>query len=239
MSFIWVALLAGLAGSAHCVGMCGPLVLAMPIGGKGVSSLLLYHGSRILAYALIGATFGLFGAGLALAGFQQSVSIVAGVFMLLFFIGLIIPRLKTRIKIPGFTAFEQRIINITGKVLKSANTPLKTATLGFVNGILPCGLVYMALAGALAQQNVLNGALFMALFGLGTFPAMALVSILKTRINLRNNVVWRYASPVTVLLLGVIFVVRGMNLGVPYLSPKISEQDGPAKMECCSKQDSK
>lgn len=241
MSFIWIALLAGMAGSLHCAGMCGPLVLAMPLG-RGNASIwadtLLYHGARITAYALIGALFGLFGAGLGLAGFQQTVSIVAGIFMLLFFAGLILPRLKTHFKIPMLEKAETHLIKLSSRLLKGNQTPVKTAGLGFLNGLLPCGLVYMAIAGALAQQDTAKGAIFMALFGLGTFPAMAAISILKTRVNLRGNAVFRYASPLMVLLLGVLFVVRGMNLGVPYLSPKISEQNGQTQMECCTKPNS-
>ncbi len=213
---IWAALLTGLFGSLHCLGMCGPLVMALPqsSGWRAV----LYHSGRISAYAGMGIVIGLFGRGLNLAGFQQSVSIVSGILVLLFGLGLL--RKKSSWP-PFFMKLYQRWMqaNDLGSVL----------LLGLLNGLLPCGMVYVAMAGALVEQDAWAGGMYMLVFGAGTLPMMLGISWSKHLWSLELRRKLNKAIPVFTLFIGVLFILRGLNLGIPYISPKITETG----MECC------
>lgn len=221
---IWlIALLTGLGGSLHCIGMCGPIMLALPgADSKTVYfSRFVYHSGRILMYALLGAVFGLFGWGLNMAGFQQTVSILAGIIIILMGLGF----LHWKTPLPKFIAkaFQNN----------SKNSGLGAQfTLGVLNGLLPCGLVYIALAGAVASQTWYGGAGYMALFGLGTFPAMYLISILPKWVKANKMNWFKQVTPVLSIIIGGLFIVRGLGLGIPYLSPKADAMQH--KMECCS-----
>lgn len=219
MLFI-TAFLTGILGSFHCAGMCGPIAFALPSQQLGKVNFyigrLIYNLGRILTYSFLGFLMGLFGSGLKLAGIQQSLSIAAGLFIL------------------GWAAFQffgLRIIkfqplSMLGKGLFSKlmgnSSFYSLAAIGCLNGLLPCGFVYLALVGSTVTQHPLDAALFMVLFGLGTLPMMFGVSIIgqflsqKVRSNLNK------LSPVFALIIGVLFIVRGLNLGIPYLSPAIN-----------------
>lgn len=214
---IWAAFLMGLFGSLHCLGMCGPLVMALP-HSSGYRA-IIYHGARILAYGIMGLLIGLFGKGLNLAGFQQGISIFSGILIVLFGLGLL--RKKTAWP-PFFMKLYQRWMQSTD--------PGSTALLGLLNGFLPCGMVYVAMAGALAEQQAFEGALFMVVFGAGTLPMMLGISWSKNLWNqeLRRNL--NKAVPVFTILIGLLFILRGMNLGIPFISPKIEAQE---VKECC------
>lgn len=214
---ILTAFVMGLVGSLHCLGMCGPLVMALP-HSSGFRA-LIYHASRIFAYGLMGLLIGLFGKGLNLAGFQQGISIFSGILILLFGLGLL--RKKTAWP-PFFMRLYQRWMRSTDVG--------STALLGLLNGFLPCGMVYVAMAGALAEQEALEGALFMVVFGAGTLPMMLGISWSKTlwTIELRRKL--NKAVPVVTILIGVLFILRGMNLGIPYISPEIEAKQ---VKECC------
>ena len=226
---IIAALTLGLMGSLHCLGMCGPIALAIPFSQKPLTRLtgiLLYNTGRIITYALMGAVFGLFGKGLALAGFQQIVSIVLGSVMIL---GLIFPFLFKKIK-PL-----EKIMNPINTLVKEKLSRLlrgdaygNLLLTGILNGLLPCGLVYLAVAGAIASGGILNGTIFMALFGLGTIPMMAVLPMLGSLGGLKFRLVYRKILPVFVFTLGVLFILRGMNLGIKYVSPKLQ---GKVNME--------
>lgn len=217
MALIWAAFLTGILGSLHCLGMCGPLVMALPqsSGARAV----LYHASRITAYALMGVLIGVFGKGLNLAGFQQSISILSGILVLLFAFGLL--RKKSSWP-PFFTRIYQRLMQSTdlGSV----------ALLGLLNGFLPCGMVYIAMAGALVEQDMMMGAAYMAVFGLGTLPMMLGISWSKKlwSISLRQKL--NKAIPVFTVMIGILFILRGLNLDIPYVSPKVVNQE---VQDCC------
>ena len=223
------ALLLGFASSLHCLGMCGPLVWMLP-GGKSHFWLgrIAYHSGRIITYALLGALLGIVGQGIALTGYQQWLSIICGAVMILWF------WFKPQTHIPYVSdAFQKHAKPYFTRLM---NRPLNTGSfflMGFLNGLLPCGVVYGALAGALATGAVIEGAFFMALFGMGTAPALLAVSFTKRagfRIPNANKVA-RYG----LLVAGVLLVLRGANLGIPYLSPKqVTEtKTQTAKLDCC------
>ncbi len=220
---LWPALVLGLAGSLHCVGMCGPLALALPSFSKSRGRYMLgralYNAGRIVTYSILGAIFGLFGETLALAGWQRGVSIAAGAFMLLaaFFAHRLTPTYS-------FAPLRNALRRLLGRRTNGA-----LLAIGLLNGLLPCGLVYVALAGAAATNSSMRGAAFMAIFGLGTFPAMFAVS-LAGRIfgpSARNKI--QKLIPIALIVLGAILILRGLNLGIPYLSPHLSLESG-----CCS-----
>ena len=217
------ALLIGFLGSMHCVGMCGPLVLKMPFNNKnGVvySRLLSYHLGKITTYAFLGLITGLLGDALRFFFVQQWISIAAGVILLIVFFG---PKVLKRYSTPRFsTTWNNQVVLRMRKLLQPNNQqlmPIRIFSLGLVNGLLPCGLVYMAVFGAIATTNILASSLYMFIFGLGTIPLMTAVVYLGnfTKGNFRRSI--QKAIPIVVVFIGVLFVLRGLGLGIPYVSP--------------------
>lgn len=231
---LYTALLFGLLGSFHCVGMCGPIAFMLPVDRnnsfKKLGQIFLYHFGRILAYSIIGLAFGLVGKSLNLFGFQQQLSIIIGVLMVLV---IFIPQ-KTFNKY-NFSKPVCRIISkvksALGKELKK-KTPDTFLTIGFLNGFLPCGLVYMAVFGAIASGNALQGSLYMAMFGLGTIPLMTSAIYLGNFLNAQVRQRIRRAIPVLVVIIGCLFIVRGLGLGIPYISPKPMTETVDANYNC-------
>ncbi|MCC7464741.1 MAG: sulfite exporter TauE/SafE family protein [Saprospiraceae bacterium] len=208
------ALLLGLAGSLHCVGMCGPVLLALPLQANEkwavTRQMLVYHSGRILTYAALGVLFGLLGKGLALAGMQKVLSIAAGVLML----GMALMSWKFEqliTALPGFGAFSRKVKTGIGQMLRT-NPNGSTFSIGLLNGLLPCGMVYAALAGALASFGGAEGGVFMAIFGLGTLPLLLGVSVFSQSlgISIRNRI--RVAQPILLGIVGVLLLQRGLNL---------------------------
>ena len=223
MEIFWTAFLVGLFGSLHCIGMCGPITLALPYQGFSqisyIFSRLLYNVGRALTYSLMGMVIGLAGQGISVAGAQRWLSIGSGA--LLIIIVLLPVSLTNRISVlkPAyqFTTFLKNKFSI----LFRKNTVSSTFLIGILNGFLPCGLVYVALAGALASGSWINGMIYMALFGLGTVPVMFTVSYFGKFIGTGIRHKFNRVIPVFIFILGVLFILRGMNLGIPYISPMI------------------
>lgn len=228
------ALLFGLLGSFHCVGMCGPIAFLLPVDRtnqlRKVSQIFLYHLGRILSYSILGLVFGLVGKSLNLFGFQQQLSIGIGVLMLLV---VFIPQKtfnKYNFSRPVFKIVS-RVKSALGKELKK-KTPDTFLTIGFLNGFLPCGLVYMAIFGAIASGNAWQGSLYMAVFGLGTIPLMTSAIYLGNFLNAQVRQRIRKAIPVFIVVIACLFIVRGLGLGIPYLSPKPVTEAVGADYEC-------
>jgi hypothetical protein len=222
----WTAFTIGLLGSLHCVGMCGPIAFALPMKRDRFSSIvvgsLLYNSGRLFTYFIIGCLFGLLGKGFAMAGFQQSLSIIVGVGMIL---SILIPSIyKSKFhSFPVLNSWLGKVKSSMGKRFgRTSNFNLWT--IGLLNGLLPCGLVYMGVAGSLAMATPFDGGLFMIAFGAGTLPLMLSVTILgnKLQFSFRNKV--KKVIPVFVLAIGILFIIRGLNLDIPYLSPKIDKE---------------
>lgn len=207
-------LLLGLAGSLHCVGMCGPLLLALPLDAAGkrqvLRQMLVYHAGRILTYASMGILFGLLGQGLAMAGWQQGLSIAAGVFILgMALLTWRFERLVTAL--PGFGAFTQWVKQSIGKLLRQ-NPNGSLFSMGLLNGLLPCGMVYAALAGAISTAGGTEGGIFMAAFGLGTLPLLLLVSIMGRSFSVLVRQKISFAQPILLILVGLLLLQRGLHL---------------------------
>lgn len=215
------AFILGLLGSFHCVGMCGPIAFMLPVDQtnayKKLSQITIYHFGRLLAYSIIGLIFGLIGKSLSIFGFQQQLSIIIGVLMIVF---VLIPQ-KTLNKYN----FSKPIYKLISKVKSALGKALKRRTadtfltIGFLNGFLPCGLVYMAVFAAIASGNALSGSLYMSIFGLGTIPLMTTAIYFSQFLkgSLRQKI--QKAIPILVVIIGILFIIRGLGLGIPYLSP--------------------
>ncbi|MFY0631494.1 MAG: sulfite exporter TauE/SafE family protein [Flavobacteriaceae bacterium] len=218
---LYTAFLFGLLGSFHCVGMCGPIAFMLPIDRssrmKSIFQTGLYHLGRIFSYALMGAIFGMLGKGFYFFGVQQQLSIAVGALMIL---SILLPKLFQRVPITKpIVRFTNSIKNNLGASLKKKGSSA-LFTIGFLNGLLPCGLVYMAIFGALTSTTFYEGAIYMALFGLGTVPLMTAVVLLGNITTAINRRKIQQLIPVVVVIIGVLFVVRGLELGIPYMSPK-------------------
>lgn len=216
----WTAFILGFAGSLHCAAMCGPLALALPVDRSSAFAAavgrVVYNLGRILTYCLLGLLFGLVGKTLLMAGVQRWVSIGLGIILVT---GLFASR-RLALWSP-VNAMIRRLKTPMGSLLRQPSFAA-LALLGLLNGLLPCGLVYVACAGAVATGGIARGAGFMAFFGLGTLPMLLLVSSSRNLLPLPLRLRLRAAIPVSVFLLGSLLILRGMSLGIPYLSPDLS-----------------
>ncbi len=218
-----IGFLMGLIGSLHCIGMCGPLVMALPISGQSNFqkwvSILLYHFGKISSYTVLGILLGLFGSSLPLFGVQENLSIVIGSIMLLYVLYVFL--IKSKWKIPFFKSnmLYTIIIKKMGALFKSKSRG-SFYLIGFLNGLLPCGMVYLALTSALATQSVVQGGMIMAFFGLGTMPALIMVAIGGQYMGRTVRTKLQSLLPVFIFSMGILLILRGLNLGIPYLSPQ-------------------
>ncbi|WP_435413026.1 sulfite exporter TauE/SafE family protein [Psychroserpens mesophilus] len=231
---LWSALIFGLLGSFHCVGMCGPIAFMLPVDRsnsiKKVSQISTYHIGRLLAYAIIGLCFGLIGKSLYIFGIQQQLSIIIGILMI---VVVLIPA-QTFNKYNFSKPLYRLISNVKsslGKALKkkTADTFL---TIGFLNGFLPCGLVYMAVFASLAMPSAFESSLYMMLFGLGTIPLMTTAIYVGKFLNASVKQRIQKAIPVAVIIIGLLFIIRGMGLGIPYLSPSPITDVATSTIDC-------
>jgi hypothetical protein len=220
---LYTAIILGLMSSFHCIGMCGPIAMMLPVDRdnevKKVLQILVYHIGRITAYASLGLLFGFLGKGFFLAGIQQQLSIFVGIIMIL--IAVVSEKELAKYN------FSKPIYKVIAKVKTSLGNQFKNKsfkslfTIGLLNGYLPCGMVYVALFGSLAMQNMGNGILYMVLFGLGTVPLMSLVVFLSNFITMpfRNRI--QKIIPFVTIVIGILFIIRGSGLNIPYVSPSI------------------
>lgn len=218
---LFSALFLGLISSLHCVGMCGPIAMMLPVErqneAKKVTQILTYHFGRLTAYASIGLVFGLLGRGFFLAGLQQKMSIIIGVTMI---IVVLIPEKK-------FANYNlsKPVYKIISKIKSNLGSQFKNKsyksifTIGLLNGFLPCGMVYVALFGAIAMQSAGLGVFYMLLFGIGTMPLMTIVVYMNSLLKLpfRNKI--QKVIPYLAVIIGILFILRGLGLGIPYISP--------------------
>ncbi|HRX93830.1 MAG TPA: sulfite exporter TauE/SafE family protein [Chitinophagaceae bacterium] len=213
----------GAAGSLHCIGMCGPISLALPVAhfskSKRLLALFLYQAGRILTYSFLGLLLGLAGRSIYLSGYQRWFSIVAGSLILLS--ALLYFYRRNIVRLPFLNSFYQNIQKVISYFLKKANNPAGFLLIGMANGFLPCGMVYIAMASVLSFNTITESVGFMAMFGAGTFPAMMTVAYAGRLINPGIRASVSKAIPVFVAVMGMILILRGMNLGIPFISPEL------------------
>jgi len=216
----WTAFILGLFGSLHCAGMCGPLALALPGAGASMTgfaaSRLAYNLGRIMTYGLLGLLFGVVGKTLFLAGIQRWASMALGGALL---VGLFASR-RLALWQP-VTRFVQQLKSRMSTLLRRRSMASLTL-LGMLNGLLPCGLVYVAGAGATATGGIVSSLIYMAAFGAGTVPMMLAIGLSGKLVPQPLRLKLVKAIPVSVFLLAMLLILRGMSLGIPYLSPILS-----------------
>jgi sulfite exporter TauE/SafE len=218
---LYTAFLFGLISSFHCIGMCGPIAMMLPVErnnpAKKATQIVTYHLGRLTAYGSIGLLFGLLGKGLFLAGIQQQMSVVIGVAMIVVIL--------TPEKVFAQYNFSKPVFRWISKMKQTLGSHFKNKSykslfiIGLLNGLLPCGMVYVALFGAIAMQSAGFGVLYMLLFGLGTVPLMSAVVYVNSFLTVpfRNKI--QKAIPYVGVIIGVLFILRGLGLGIPYVSP--------------------
>jgi sulfite exporter TauE/SafE len=221
------ALILGLAGSIHCVGMCGPLVLALPLSFNQrwqlTRQMLGYHSGRILTYFALGVVFGLVGKGIAVAGFQKTLSLVAGCVMIVMAIGTW--RIENMVaSLPGFGRFANKIKQELGRMMRT-NPGRATFAMGAVNGLLPCGMVYAALAGAISTAETFEGGIFMLIFGVGTLPLMMTLSLLGHGLGAPFRKKIKLVQPFLLVLAGLLLIQRGLNLDLTLFESAVPKAD--------------
>ena len=213
---IYTAFTIGLFGSLHCVGMCGPIALALPgVGAKweSVRKLLLYNGGRIITYVCLGAVIGVFGEAFNLADIQKWLSILAGVFLLIVAL-FSIPVESHLLNLP---ILGRIYLFLKGSLFRNLTrgSSLSFFKTGLLNGLLPCGLVYVALIGALTSGGFFSSLLYMFLFGIGTVPLMMATVLLGKRLDVKfRNYIKRF-YPALLFVLAVLFIYRGIQFSVP------------------------
>ena len=212
------ALALGLLSSIHCVGMCGPLLLVLPFSRPSAGSprLFLYHSGRILTYSALGLLFGLLGRHIYLAGWQQMLSVTLGLVILILFLARRLP-----VRIPQ--------INPARKLIARLWQSPSTSTfflLGMANGLLPCGMVYLALAATLTRTTTTEATIFMACFGIGTLPLLVATQYFGRMVAPGLRPQLRRALPIATVAVAVLLILRGLNLGIPFLSPHLAAAPG-------------
>ncbi len=232
---IFAAFTMGLLGSFHCVGMCGPLALSLPINNDRPSArfsgVLLYNTGRILTYSIFGLIFGLIGKSAAFFGFQQWLSIILGLLIIYF---VVLPKRFSIFNNKSFVLpFFEKIRSSLGELFFRKNYS-SLFFIGILNGLLPCGLVYMAAAGAVATGEVPGSILFMAFFGLGTLPMMWSIAFFGNYVSISIRQKIRRAYPYLVTFMACLLILRGLGLGIPYLSPEMKKEKANM-IECCAK----
>ena len=231
---LYTALFFGLISSFHCIGMCGPIAMMLPVDHKNPSKkalqILTYHLGRLTAYGSLGLLFGILGRGFYLAGLQQTISITVGILMILI---VVIPE-----KIFAKYNFSRPIYQLISKVKTALGSQFKRKsadalfTIGFLNGLLPCGLVYAALFGAIAMQNVTLSISYMLLYGLGTIPMMSAVVYVSNFLSfpVRNQL--QKVIPIVSVIIGTLFILRGLGLDISYVSPSNMNLFVQANADC-------
>lgn len=231
---ISLAFVMGLVGSLHCIGMCGPIAMALPLGNRTISERLtgglLYNLGRVVTYSWLGLVLGLVGGFLITPKVQSSISIVFGAAILLY---LLLPSAikKSVSKSTPTQGFFLGLRRQLGTLL-SRQTASSYFGIGMLNGLLPCGMIYLALTSSFLTGNIVKGSLFMASFGAGTFPAMFAVAYFGSFVSQNVRLNLRKAVPVFLACMAALLVLRGLNLGIPYISPSLPVDGTHAELIC-------
>ena len=212
----------GFASGFHCIGMCGPIAISMGLTKNQKANFYLqnltYQFGRIFTYSLLGAALGIIGQSFEFAGFQSYLSILVGVLlvtMAVFSFG----GKDFASRIPMISKALLKVKITLGKILQKPDYKSRFTT-GILNGLLPCGMVYMALTASLAAGGIWQSYFFMFLFGIGTFPFMFAVVFIGNFLTSTLRVKILNIIPVLMIGLGALFILRGLELGIPYVSPK-------------------
>lgn len=223
---LYAAFILGIFGSLHCLTMCGPLVLAFGQTTQSQVYKLLQQLGRIIGYAVLGSIMGLIGNSVAVFDFQQKLSIVVGLLIIGFTLFTFLKKGASQL------ATGKLITKLQGWVMQNTKSvPVRFFALGLINSLLPCGLLYVALAASATMPTIAESMLYMTLFGLGTLPSMVAVLVFGNTLSQHFKKIQSKLVPALSILVGLMMVIRGMGLGIPYLSPKYNVETNTP--ECC------
>ena len=253
VEIIFTGFIIGLGSNFHCIGMCGPIALAVPVQRKNnltiLSGALQYNIGRVITYGILGAIIGTIGLTINTFGILQGLSIISGIGLILYawrkYLGNIFRLKKSRFSI-------QPLLNKgLGKVIRS-KSPFRLFFLGLLNGLLPCGMVFVALTNALLTGDIIPSTIAMIAFGIGTLPAMIGVIFMMNKITQQTRQKMTKIVPYLLTIVGLLIILRGLNLGIPYISPNVkmiekkidvnnnetteeSDTEKTIQMDCCHK----
>lgn len=232
-AIISTSFLLGFAGSLHCVGMCGPLALSLPVQTKNtfsrIRSGLIYNSGRIVTYVALGILLGTLSNRLILIKWQGILSLSLGVLILLY---LLVPKkFYPSFSGIGFTHFFLLLRHQLGKLFRSPQLH-SLFFIGILNGLLPCGLVLLALSSSAILANTFHGGLFMLFFGLGTFPLMFATVLMGNYFNQWARRKINKAVPVLLFFMALLLILRGLNLGIPLISPGLTGSHNQEAVSC-------
>lgn len=221
VTLLFSALALGFASGFHCIGMCGPIALSMGLTKKQATNYYLqnltYQFGRITTYSFLGAVLGIVGQGFKLAGFQSYLTILVGILLITMAVFSFGGK-DFASKIPFLSNFLYKVKMKLGQLLQKSDYKSRYLT-GILNGFLPCGMVYMALTASLAAGGILQSAGFMAIFGLGTLPFMFAIVLVGNLMTTAFRIKVLKIIPVLMIILGGLFILRGLQLNIPYISP--------------------
>lgn len=216
MTPLWTALTLGLLGSLHCLGMCGPLVASLPLqsstAGRNAMNVGIYHGARVTAYGLLGVIPGIIGEGLKMTLAQQWISVAIGIIFILSAVMAL--KGHFRFRIPFLERMTFSVQNLLISLRKNSGTP-GLFLMGFLNGLIPCGMVYMALAAALGRSGMWATMTYMMTFGLGTVPIFIVLAVVQYQSAFKLRTYLQKLVPYTLAIVGLIFIWRGIGVEVP------------------------
>jgi sulfite exporter TauE/SafE len=224
----------GAVGSLHCIGMCGPIAMSLPLGHRTNSGRLyvglLYNTGRIFTYTWLGLVLGLAGDFLITPKIQSTLSLLFGAAILL---SLFLPASIKR-SLAGKSPAQGFFLNLRRQLGKLLSTPTNSSLfgIGMLNGLLPCGMIYLALTSSFLTGSAMNGGLFMAAFGAGTFPAMLAAVFFGSYLSQHIRLKLRKTIPFFLACMAALLVLRGLNLGIPYISPALPVQGSEREIIC-------
>ena len=225
MMWMWTAVILGFAGSAHCLAMCGPLLLGVQ------SRQILHHAGRLLSYTIVGIAFGILGKVIMMASYQQALSIISGSILLLWAFFSIFPLGHKSFSILRYWS---KFNALFYQPISRLSPNLRAVSMGVLNGFLPCGMVYVAATASLQGGSIPYSMAYMLFFGAGTLPALLGLGFAGQKIGPIIRKRFRNTAPYFVMILACLFILRGMALNIPYVSPKITQSaNGHIKCSCC------
>src|SRR5690606_9983534 len=233
-SLLIIALMLGLASSLHCVGMCGPIAFSLGLNPENKLDFTLrnltYQLGRVSTYAVMGAVLGVLGFSISFAGLQNPLSITVGILMIL--LALLPKNLgAANLGMNSFARVMYKIKSGLGKFLRRKNYSSLYIT-GLLNGLLPCGAVYAALTGSMAMGSIGGGAVFMICCGLVTIPLMFASVLAGNVVSLQTRQKILKFLPYLMVLLGILFILRGLSLNIPYISPTLESLQIDGEEHC-------
>jgi hypothetical protein len=208
------ALIMGMAGSLHCAGMCSPLAMTVTnLNPSVIFNRVLYNSGRIITYGLLGAIAASIGHMLPISGFQNLLSVILG-FSLIVMAAVGITAVKVPFLTHALLKFTGLLKKTFSKILYRKN-PGSMLLLGSLNGLLPCGLTFLAVSFCVTLATPVEGFAYMFVFGIGTLPVMlglvSLIDLVKSRTN------WNIKNLTTGLMIisGLLLIARVFLLHAP------------------------